>query len=626
MPGIEMINGTPQAMVVVDGWSECTTFNSKGKIVDSDGKIVTTSTYTYCTENQYEITGKLVSRRYLVVFFLRFVLGSMLVLVTFGQSLNNKWASHLLRRRINKRFVKLALPYVGESIGKELVFGGAKIPGDSNFRQVNFARFAELGKLTAVTSKEDGTEYALYEGSDFEALLLLCQNREPVVHSVAGRRYYSPISHFFESDHQRNITPVEFCTFLLAKDLSGTPRICTLNRQSTLEALQLCKEHKVKINFDDKREGGKTLFALWVASDGIERGSDEAKDRLKIIQLILELDPSVIRQVQGLSLSPFVQHAIRGSREIARLLLDTMTDQEVSLSDEEQWIAKAVTDDDDFADHAFTSLKTPLKSAIFFVANSCHHERMVKRLKPLITLQPPEPLASLNIFAQHMDIITIKERMATFLSELRTEGELLTQEEFDALETKENYVEDNSEDIGQILGGKFIAKVIKANKTPYFKVLKRIAVVKDKKNITFTLDAKLDTEVTGFKIYREKKVGAISRQFSVTEEVAYVDILQATGLIDCSPDKLIFGEDGIYFTSHSYASFTRLGGNHTLIQKLIPVSSQPHRLAAQARGYTECFKKYQEISDAYIEFFQENSFTNLVKGVRDDQFSVPFPE
>jgi hypothetical protein len=623
MPSIAMINGSPEEMVLRYGSRECSDFKSKDRIVDSNGNIATNP----CRRNQYKIIGKHVRQHDISLFCLRVFLGSILFLCTLGTILCNKSGRHLFKRSVSKRFVKLVLPFVGDKIEEKLLFGGTKIPEDRENRQVNFAVFQKYGQLTAVTIKNN-REYARYEGSDLDALLLLAQNREGVAARIPYRKYGSPISHFFQSQYQQSITPAQFCAFLLQKDQSGTERICTLNRESTLEALLLLEAHEVKINLHDQTPSGHTLFTLWVGALPEGRHSYDAKNKLKIIEVMLRLDHSVIKQVQGLPQSPFLQHALEGSRKAAKCLLNAMNHEKVCFSPQEVWIARAMNKDSDFSDEEFSELPETLKSRIFFVANAFHRKERVKRLRSLNMVQPPPRLPGLNIFAKNMDIISLREEMEKFLGALRAAGELLTQEEFEGLDTNSKYVITASGDIGQVLGGKFIQRVITENGYTHFKVFRRIAVVLDKRKIPFNLDENLDIQKMPVDIYREQETIlriVPTRQFSEKEATEYIDILAKTGLNDCRLDNLIFTEKGIYFRRHSYKAFNPLGQSSFLIKNIAAKLLSTENAEKIKAAYLESSQKYNKQAYSYDEFFEEHPYTNLLKGVQSDTFSIPFP-
>ena len=223
--------------------SDSPTFNSKGRFVDEKGHKIKSADYA---GRQYKLIAKkerqfsdpeLVGRRFLAVLA---VVGSL------GFALFSDSVWKLFKKQ--KEHIRFGLPVY---IKPKLLLPATRLPGE-----LNFALVEKSGKQTLlavaeipstdpkipstdpkIPSKYCPTEkYCPFEGTALEALLKIAQKSQRVKPDI------SPISRILKHPDNSIISEEEFLEYILAKDETGTPRICTLNADSTLDVLNLIKK------------------------------------------------------------------------------------------------------------------------------------------------------------------------------------------------------------------------------------------------------------------------------------------------------------------------------------------------------------------------------------------------
>lgn len=616
MPNFKIINNTSE-IIINNKWILATKFNSKDRVVDEKGHRIS-SDYK---GRQYRIIEKRERNFSGLERFERGLLGTVTVICTLCLGLFSKSVRNLFTKsKASIRFAVLEEPtrFKVESgkvvyLEPKLLFGGAKISED---RELNFALVKTAGKqkLVPVTSARFGSEHTTYEGSALEALLKIAQDKEPKYSFSFDRHYGSPISHFLKHPNNSLVTQEEFFKFILEKDETGTPRICTLNSNSTLEVLSIVKEKDIPINLNKKNAAGETLFTLWAG-----------KGNAKITKLILELDHFVIDQTQGKIKSAFVEAVLNGSKEEADLLIDAMVKKGIVLSQEELWIQRAFKNDCAFSEEEFTQLDQELKIKVFFAANTFGNEDIVKKLKSLgmntIPLFWPGP----GILARNMDIVTTRNVMETLLKGLRQDGLLLTKEEFSKLD-KSKYIS-KVDQIGRIQGKNFIEKLVKENGLKHIKVPKKIAVINEGlESVSFQVASSLELipKEDQLQIYAER-VKPVNRKLSLEEAIEFMIILEKTGYSDFFGQNFFFCEDGIYFIDTEYKDFSptrpQFGSIKSLKDYVDPKDAE--KFLEEYEKRKEAYDKEKELCEAQQKEYRaafENPYTRLTTGYAEHEF------
>lgn len=561
MPNFKIINDIGE-IKLDHRWAPSAKFNSKDRRVNECGREV----YVGYEGRQYRIiekrervlsTGERIGRGFL---------GVLLVIISLsGALLIKEYRGLFTKSKKNIRYAVLEKaapkkqseapdnqseaptkpPEARATKQSELLFSSSNQHLELNKRELNFSLVGETGsqRLAIVTTDRFGKESIPYEGSSLEALFKIGQdkNRSTSIRSIL--------------DHPNNflVSKAEFLKFILEKDDTGTPRICALNAENTFEILKLIKERKIQINLNEKTPEGKTLFTLWIG-----RGA------VKITRMLLELDPSVIKQMQNSEKSTlveavlYVETSLKVSREEADLLLKAMEDQGIPLSQEEIWIKRAIRNDCAFLENEFKELNPELKMKIFFAANAFDNEAMVRKLRVLLGInEDSESISQAVFFTRHIDIVEVRNRIENFLKDLRSDGSLLTEEEFKQLDTSQYFQEQGGIwSLGRIQGKKFIERLVKAEGFTHIKVPQAIVVVKSD-SMKFHVSEALDLRPfpnEEVEIYH-KKMNDSDRLLSLEEAVELLVILERSEYRGFSRDSFYFAEDGIYFIDTGFKNF-----------------------------------------------------------------------
>ena len=351
----------------------------------------------------------------------------------------------------------------------QLLFGGVET---SDEKVLNFALIQEEGKkklLPVVTSSFFSDDYQKYSGTDLDVLLKLAQKSYFSGVCYGNRHYGSPIQYLLKHPENKSITEEKLFDFFLAKDANGVSRIATLNSESTLDILNLLQDSNWKVDLSAEAQE-ETLFTRWVL-----RGD------LAVTKKLLELDPSVIQQIKGHSDSVFIRSVLKGNYLQTKILLDAIESQNVSLSPQENWIVKAVRNDCSFSEAEFASLEQDLKQKIYYVANTFCHDELVIKLNSFGMGDKWVFDSDLDIFAYNMDVVTAKSVMKEFLSELKNDGLLLTEEEFDLLDKSKYFCK--YEQIGRIQGRNFVENTAKKFGCKHIKAPKKNSGIEKRKHI-----------------------------------------------------------------------------------------------------------------------------------------------
>ena len=616
MPKFQIINKTSD-IKLNNTWVPATKFNSKDKIVDEIGDSVS-SNYK---GRLYKIVEKRVHTFSSMERVGRGFLGTLAVACSLFLALFSKSVRNLFTKSKEKiRFAILEEEtrfkiHDGKVVylSPKLLFQGAKI---SEGQELNFALITNAGKqkLVPVVCSNFDRECVPYEGSALEALFKLAQDNEPKYHFSLGCHFGSPIAHFLKHPNNSFITEGEFFKFILEQDEKGTPRICTLNYYSTLEALEFIKEKNIPINLNAKTAYGKTLFTLWAG-----RGYQ------KITKLLLEIDPSVIEQIQGLERSPFVEAALKSSKTEADLLLNAIEARNIILTPEEAWIKKAVTNDCAFSEEEFNNLDHELKIKIFYVANAFASVDLVKKLKTLGMEEAPLFWPGPDIFANNMDLVTARNVMKSFLKGLKKEGLLLTHEEFSKLD-KTKYIS-KIDQIGRIQGKNFIERLVKENGLKHIKVPKKIAVInKGLDTISFRIARSLELmpKEDQLTIYAER-VKPVKRKLSLEEAIEFMIILEKTGYGDFFGQNFFFAEDGIYFIDTEHKDFSPINPEFGAIESIKNVldPKDVEQFLAEFEKRKKAYDEEKELREAQVKAYRKafkNPYNKLAAGYANHEF------
>ena len=393
-------------------------------------------------------------------------------------------------------------------------------------------------------------------GSACEALSKMAQDNQRRFMYEGGLHYGSPVKFVLEHPNNHRITTEEFLTYLITPDQEGGCPIHKVNSGSLLEILQLAKKTGIIIDLAAiDLATGETLFSKWAAS------GDWA-----ITKALLEYDPPAIHQVKGKEVSILEKVLLQGTVKAVTALLQAIRSQNVELSDTDQWLCKAFTGECNFSKEEFLSLPEALQKKVSQVANTYIQNEFVRKLRNCGMMREPVPPTGMDIVSYNMDAIDVENSIDRFLSDLRKEGKLLSQDEFNALDQRK-YVKKGAQ-VERILGRDYLERNAKEMGLPFIKVPKKIAVIipKDQQSPDVHVDVSLGhafgLRSSDLMIYAEK-IQPIERKATREEMSGLLDLVEKVCYYDFLEDNLMMGkneagEEGIYFIDTEENSFSNL--------------------------------------------------------------------
>jgi hypothetical protein len=438
----------------------------------------------------------------------------------------------------------------------------------------------------------------------------------------------SPIAPLLQKwiNADQGIQQVEnFVEFLLANDPSGTPRICNLHEAHKKAVINTIKSQSIKLNILHERIEGETLFTrLFDRKDTVNRAA--------VIDFILDLDSTVIQQLEGGPGSLFVQMALEGAKTEAICLLKAMRGEKVELSSLETWIAKVV-DGHPLDRTEFGLLGINDKQKVVFAAHRWDRRATLKSLGKLDIQLARKPRPGHKIFSKNMDIITAEAQIQQFFRRLEAEGALCQEEVWKGEDSSKYDVREI--DIGSIQGKQFLGVLSNEYSCSTIKFAKEVLVLSQ--GVTsIILSASKNFELTPkedvFKGQYIEKIAVANRQISLQEAYQLLGLL-AAARYPFFREEISIAEDGIYFLHTQYQafrpkvfaqSFESLKG----IQDLLKEEDKAQFLS----GYDSLIGvssssqyKYLEEKQKNRSLFGKDHFTNLVKAYNSHEFVVQLP-
>lgn len=611
MPEFKIINNISE-ITLDKNWVPATKFNSKDRVVDHNGRKIGTD---YC-ERKYRIIEKRECPYTIPERIGRGLFAIVTIILSLGTTLFAKQISlNLLTKK--KKTIRYAVlddqtPFKQENkkivyLKPELLLSGTKI---SENQSLNLALIKSSGKqkVVPVTKNAHSESYEIYNGSALDALFILSKVKNPNFLD-----FKSPIGVMLKYP-ESSLSEEELIKFLLEKDETGTARICSLNEKSVLDSLDLIKKNNASLDSNI----AITLFDTF-------SGNGNAK----LTKMLLELDPSVIDQIQKQGDSAFFKAVLRSRKEEAVILLEAIQSRNLVLSPQDVWIKRAYTNDTGFSDEEFNNLDEKLKLRIFYAANAYANIELVKKLKALGMEEAPFFTTGPHVFAFNMDIITARSSLENFIKDLRQKGQLLTSEEFNKF-NRDDYI-NKTDQIGRIQGTHFIKKIAEENGIKHIKVPKKIAVIHEGLNsIKFNISNDLEIipargDFDQITIYAER-IKRVDRKLSLLEGIEFMIMLEKTGYSDFFGDNFFIAEDGVYFIDTEFKDFDpdkpKFGSIETIKELLEPKDVEAFMKEFEKRK--KAFESEQDNRDKennkFDDYF-ENRFKLLTTGYKDHEFT-----
>jgi hypothetical protein len=496
---------------------------------------------------------------------------------------------------------------------------------DNNDLNFAFIKTDKGERILPVTSTGDN-KWKAYDGTFLEAFYLFAKDPSE-----------RPLSFILKKLDICGVEEKDLIKFFLDKDETNITRICKFNQKSTrdllnfinenyvprihnanykqmsaLSHLNFIKENDVQLKFDYTMPDGGTLLTHWI----------EKKDA-EITKLILQIDPSAIKQIEGKSV---FENACLGCQalETAKVLIKHIETENIKLSDFEAWLKRAAKNDCNFKDDEFKSLEPDQKEEIYFAANAFLAWDFVKKLNTLGMKEDPRfNPRRLNFLAANMDIVAARSVISNFLKDLKAQGRLLRLAEFKKLE--ENKFELKNDNIHLIQADYFIEKIAKENELKHIKVCKKTLVLA-REIPTFSIKISLSLALNS--ILREEnilvyaeRIKPMNRKLTFTEAIELMTFYQKSGYIGSD---FFFTEDGIYFSDTNMMDFSTPDFDAIELIKdfLEPKDIEKFLFEFEKRqeAYEMDSEKRKDQLDQYKKFFEENPNKRLVDAFCEQAF------
>lgn len=409
----------------------------------------------------------------------------------------------------------------------------------SNDRWLNFAsvQINGRGEIIPVLEKRYKS-YIPYPGSPYEALLEMCQRFA----------CETPLMTILKHPQNYLLKTEEFINYLNLDNQQGKCLIQTLSPENLRDILEYVKENHLPINLHAVHPTmHETLFSKWAG-----------KGEVELVRLLVEIDPTVMQPIAGQTESYFAKAVLEGRKEESEFLKQEMERQQMSLSQEDQWLFRAMNNDCSFSNDEFVQLPVELQSKIFRVANTFACRDLVLRLRECRIHPAPSLPEGSSIVSYDMDLIDVEDALKGFLHRLRQDGRLLTKEEF-AHQDPSNYVLKENKiktySIERIPIRDYMERTARQMNLEYIKFPKKIAVIDPKNQESSSIQISADPHSlssSDLQIYSEK-IEPISRHATRVEIKGLLDLIEATGWWgEYSVNNLMMGrnqagEEGIYF-------------------------------------------------------------------------------
>jgi hypothetical protein len=442
--------------------------------------------------------------------------------------------------------------YIEGNIEAQLKFPGVQL---SSTEELNFALLGRAGseELIAVRSSDYSKGYHIYEKPPLHALFKLTKRGAEQMRFFAESDS-TPITFFLKhqlkmagrNSQNKSVQIEDFFQFFLARYSAKPRRICRLDRESTEDILNLIKVNEVKIN-DQWAATLNSLFITWAEATHLSQ-------RAEILELILELDPSVIDRVRGFTTeSLLVKNALDGRMSETLVIQGAMHKQGVVLSVVEKWIEQIISDEESkFAFEGFETLHSKIKTKIFFAAHAWGRWEIVKGLKPLNIVESSLVWSGPGLFSKHTDIVTAHSKITIFLRELKQQKLLFTREEFEQLDSDQYHEIDDG--IGSIQAGRFMAGIIAKHNIPEIKLAEQCLVIEDPdEKVAVYVDETLKLISYESRAY-SKSVPTVERTISLQEAIGLMTLLIEAGY-PFVKDAVSVAQNCIYLTGIQYDKF-----------------------------------------------------------------------
>ncbi|MBN9379019.1 MAG: hypothetical protein BGO14_02595 [Chlamydiales bacterium 38-26] len=291
--------------------------------------------------------------------------------------------------------------------------------------------------------------------------------------------------------------------------------------------------------------------------------------------LMIESDPRVLSRRLSHEKTPLTSAFLDGNKEKAKVYLEAMEKHHLQLSLQEVWLKRVFENDLDFTDDEFKQLAPATQKRAYRVAHAFNCIAWVERLNRLGMAVPKLQRDETRLFSIDMDAVELNQSLQAYLYKLRAAQRILTQDEFDDW-NKKNQQMGISKDyagttrthawikkgrgIDRLIGRDRIESAIHQLGVKSVKVPSKIAVIPSSEHLTMLLHVEmdqtynLDVFAQDVEVYAQE-IKRSSRKISRKEMVELIAVMQMVQYGDIHDFNFVVAEDGVYFIDTESKSF-----------------------------------------------------------------------
>lgn len=294
-----------------------------------------------------------------------------------------------------------------------------------------------------------------------------------------------------------------------------------------------------------------------------------------LISLMIESQPKVLSGRLSSEKTPLVSAFLEGNKEKVKIYLEAMEKHHLQLSSEEIWLKRASENDLNFTDEEFKQLAPTTQKRTYRVAHAFNCIAWVARANKLGMAVPQLYRDKIHFISIDMDAEALSLALQTYLQRLRTSQRILTQDEFDDWNKKNQYRVISTGYVGttrasawikkgsgisRLIGRDRIESAITELGVKSVKVPAKIAIIPSSEVLTMHLHIEMDQHcnldvfVKDVEVYAQE-IKKSSRKISRTEMEDLIAVMQRVQYGDIHDFNFVVAEDGIYFIDTESKSF-----------------------------------------------------------------------
>lgn len=393
--------------------------------------------------------------------------------------------------------------------------------------------------------------------------------------------------------------------------LIKTNEIFSINSRPLVVLLAMIKEKGLKVNLHHQHpDTQETLLDLHSNNE-------------YVLKALLAADPTLIQRSERME-AAIVRSFLSNRKKPAQVLLKALEAQNIPLLPKELLYKKVAFADDMVTLEELKALTRPDQETVYQLANGKSRFDVVEKMRTLGFVRDQDVLINEgpSILGFNMDAVEINEGLNSFLTDLRSKGLLLTEDEFGKLD-KKKYVS-KGDDIGRILGRDYIEKKAHELGLKHVKVPRKMIVINPNKGDDLKLRLREDLSIfassNGVEVYAEK-IRESSRKVTTEEVAELLRLFEMAGFNDIHWGNVIVADDGVYIVDTEFTNFWvnrfyfKNGRQHAEMAKIVHAlpKEQQQPFIDEINAKIEAYREVEEEYDRQRKLLAEAEQAALKK-------------